>query len=111
MSSTLTVKVTKRKHNGTEVWEGTASVQGARPTKLTKSKSQETAFSTASAVKKAAEKFATTHGYAGVKFDEKTPASTKVSKTAKTTTKKAAAPKKEGTCTAPSLGTSTPATA
>jgi hypothetical protein len=102
MSNTLTVKVTKRKHNGTEVWEGTASVQGARPTKLTKSKSQETAFSTASAVKKAAEKFASSHGYAGVKFDEPTAAAgTKVSKTAKTTKKSAAPKKSEGTCSAP----------
>lgn len=98
MSNTLTVKVTKRKFNGSEVWEGTASVQGVRPTKLTKSKSQETAFSTAGAVKKAAEKFATTHGYAGVKFDEKT-VSVKVSKTTKTT--KAPSTKKEGTCSAP----------
>jgi hypothetical protein len=104
MSSTLAVKVTKRKHNGTEVWEGTASVQGARPTKLTKSKSQETAFSTATAVKKAAEKFATTHGYASVKFDE--PTTAKVSKTAKTTTKKAAAAAPKTTCTAPSVGSS-----
>lgn len=93
MSSTLTVKVTKRKFNDAVVWEGTAAVQGARPTKLTKSKSQETAFSTASAVKKAAEKFATTHGYAGVKFDEPAAPATKVSKTGKT-------------CTAPVLASS-----
>lgn len=104
--STLNVKVTRRKHNGEEVWEGTVNVQGVRPTKLTKSKSQETAFSTSGAVKKAAEKFAANHGYAGVKFDEPTVApSTKVSKTSKTTTKKK---NETSSCSTPVLS-STPA--
>jgi hypothetical protein len=88
MASTLTVKVTKKKCNNEVLWEGTASVAGARPTKLTKSKSQDTTFSTAGAVKKAAEKFATTHGYEGVKFDEAAAAkTTTVSKTSKTASK------------------------
>jgi hypothetical protein len=72
--------------NGEDLWEGTLAIQGVRPTKLTKSKSQETTFSTAGAVKKAAEKFASTHGYSDVKYAE--PTATKVSKTSKTTTKK-----------------------
>jgi hypothetical protein len=109
MSNTLSVKLTKRKHNGDDIWEGTVAVQGVRPTKLTKSKSQETAFSTSSAVKKAAEKFATTHGYAGVKFDEPAATSTKVSKTGKTTTaKKNASSPKKSACSAP-ITSSTPA--
>jgi hypothetical protein len=107
MSSTLAVKVTRRRHNGEDIWEGTVSVQGVRPTKLTKSKSQETGFSTSSAVKKAAEKFATNHGYAGVKFDEPA-ATTKVSKTSKTSTKKSTPTKKSESCSAPVV-TSTPA--
>lgn len=105
MTSTLNVKVTKRKSNGSELWEGTASIKGAIPTKLTKSKSKETVFNTASAVKKAAEKFADNHGYVGVKFVEPTVAA-KVSKTNKSATKKkssksSSSKKSETACSAP----------
>ena len=96
MLNALSVKISKRRHDGEEIWEGTLSLQGARPTKLTKSKSQETSFANASAVRKAAERFAAAHNYDGVKFEEPAQSSDKISKTAKTTTGS-----RRQTCTAP----------
>lgn len=88
--STLQCKITKRKHNGEEIWEGTIAVQGVRPTKLTKSKSKETGFSREADVRRAADAFAKRHQYEMVKYDAMAN-STKISKSAKT--KKAVATK------------------
>ncbi len=82
MSKNLVVKISKRNNNGAEAWEGTVNLPGALPTKLAKSKTQESKFSTRSAVTAAAKNFATRYGFADVRFEGITDA--------KTTTKKSA---------------------
>ena len=81
--STLQCKISKRKHDGEEVWEGTIALQGIRPTKLTKSRTQETAFSREADVRRAATSFAKRHQYDDVVYDG-TEKIAKVSKSMKT---------------------------
>lgn len=96
--SSLQVKITKRRHDGKDMWEGVVSLPNTKPTKLTKSKSQETAFGTRGAVVAAAEKFAERFNFTdGIKVSEagaraSTDTAVKASKTVKTTTKKAIVP-------------------
>lgn len=96
MSNALVVKIARRRHDGAEFYEGTASIQGARPTKLTKSKTEETAFSREADLRRAAASFAKRHSYGEVKFEGGTNA--KVNKTAKTTTKKPCSKSKKSPC-------------
>jgi hypothetical protein len=84
--SKLTVKVSAKQKNGTESWEGTVSLPGARPTKLTRKSDNSTSFSTRSAVNSAAQRFAETYGFSGIEAP-----------VAKATTVKKAAKKKAAT--------------
>ena len=65
----LLVKVSKRTANGVESWEGTANLPGLTPAKVTKSKTNESKFSTRSALTSAAQKLATRYGFSEVKFE------------------------------------------
>jgi hypothetical protein len=69
MSKNLLVKITKRTTKGIESWEGTANLPGVLPTKLTKSKTNESKFSTRSALTSAAQRLATRYGFSDVQFE------------------------------------------
>ncbi len=69
MSNNLRVKITKRTTDGVESWEGTASLPGVKPTKLTKAKSNESKFSTRSALTSAAQRLADRYGFSDVEFE------------------------------------------
>jgi hypothetical protein len=69
MSKNLIVKITKRTADGVEAWEGTASLPGVRPSKIVKSKSDESKFSTRSALTSAAQRLATRYGFSDVRFE------------------------------------------
>jgi hypothetical protein len=80
--SNLIVKVTKRTTNGNSSWEGTANLPGVRPTKIVKSKTSESTFTTRSALTGAAQRLAVRYGFNDVKFEgESEPTSTKTKKT------------------------------
>jgi len=69
MSKNLLVKITKRTTKGVESWEGTANLPGVQPTKLTKAKTNESKFSTRSALTSAAQRLATRYGFNDVQFE------------------------------------------
>lgn len=91
MSKNLTVKITKRTANGAESWEGTVSLPGVAPTKLVKAKTNESKFSTRSALTGAAQRLAERYGFSEVKFEGATekasaPKTPKKNKSRSTTT-------------------------
>lgn len=65
MSNVLSVKVTSRKVEGQDVWEATATLDGAKPTKLTRKADGSTQYSSRSAAQGAAKRFAERYGYTG----------------------------------------------
>ena len=69
MSNNLLVKITKRTTKGVESWEGTAALPGVLPTKITKVKTNESRFSTRSALTNAAQRLATRYGFSDVQFE------------------------------------------
>lgn len=68
--SNLIVKVRRKVTNGTESWEGTASLPGVQPTKITKSKGSEVSFSTLASLTSAAKKVAVRYNFTDVQMDE-----------------------------------------
>lgn len=88
MSNALEVKVTSRKGDGAEWWEGTISLEGAKPTKLARKSDGSTRFTSRSAVQGAARRFADRYGYGDVDFGaaEKPALKKAAKKSVKTTT-------------------------
>jgi hypothetical protein len=87
MSNALEVKVTSRKSDGEEWWEGTVSLEGTKPTKLARKSDGSTRFTSRSAVQGAARRFADRYGYSDVDFGAEKPALKKAAKkSVKTTT-------------------------
>lgn len=74
----LLVKISKRTTNGVETWEGTANLPGVAPTKLTKARTNESRFSTRSALTSAAQKLAVRYGFSEVKFEGATSTPRKI---------------------------------
>lgn len=70
MSKNLNVKISKRNTNGTDTWEGTVALPGVAPTKLLKSKTNESLFFTRSGLTSAAQRLAARYGFSEVKFQE-----------------------------------------
>lgn len=73
----LVVKVSRKTKDGVESWEGTVSLPGVAPTKLTKSKGSESKFNTRSALTTAAQKLAARYGFGDVEFEGATDAKKK----------------------------------
>ena len=96
----LEVKVSSRKTNGSEFWEGTVSIPGTKPTKLVRAASGTSMFSTRSAVISSANSLAKKLGYTG---------STASAQAAKKTAKKATKSVKRARAT-PSTATSSTST-
>jgi len=65
----LLVKVSKRTKDGVESWEGTATLPGFAPTKLTKLKTNDSRFRTRSSLTDAARRIANRYGFTEVKFE------------------------------------------
>lgn len=89
MSTTLSVRISVAKRPTGDVYEGTASPVGARPTKLVRKADNSTQFPTRSAVVANARNWAKSHGYNDVTFVE-AGASAKTTTTAKKAAKKSA---------------------
>jgi hypothetical protein len=68
MNKLLKCKISQRKVDGLQVYEGTVELPGARATKLAKSSSNETTYSSRSLLEKAARQFATRLGFNDVDF-------------------------------------------
>lgn len=68
--SNLICKITKKKRDGADSWEGTVTLPNVAPTKLIKTKTRESTFSTRAQVVSAAERFAQKFGFDGVSIDE-----------------------------------------
>jgi len=97
MSNTLSVRITSRKTDAGEIYEGTVNMCDATPFKLVRRADKTTRFPTRSAVMAAARNFAKSYGFVDVNFGE--PATTTATKakpkvaakaSATTTAKKAA---------------------
>jgi membrane-bound ClpP family serine protease len=88
MSTTLSVRISVTKRPNGDVYEGTASPVGARPTKLVRKADNSTQFPTRSAVVANARNWAKSHGYNDVTFVE--AGATKASAPAKKAAKKSA---------------------
>ncbi len=98
--SSLQVRLTSRKQEGKEVWEATAYVPGFKPTKITRTGEDSTAFDSRTAVATAARGRAKRLGFDGVEFEGKS-----VKAAAKVSTKKPArkAVKTKSNTTAPAV--------
>jgi hypothetical protein len=98
MSNTLSVRLATRKTSEGEVYEGTVSIEGAKPTKLVRKADGSTQFPSRSAVAGSARNFAKRYGYSDVNFVDPTATASKTpaAKTpaAKTPAAKAPAAKK-----------------
>lgn len=95
MSNTLQVRVTSRK-SATENWfEGTVSIAGLKPTKLSRKSDGSTQFSSRSALSGAARNVAKSLGYSDVDFGEQAAAKTAkpIAVAAKKSSKKSASKK------------------
>lgn len=78
----LHVKVSKRTSNGAESWEGTVSLPGLLPTKVAKTNTTDSKFTTRSALTSAAQRLAARYGFDDVEFEggeQKKPATKKSS--------------------------------
>jgi len=80
MSNTLSVKVTNRKTDQGEFFEGTVSISGLKPTKLARKSDGNTQFPTKSALSSAAKNLAKSLGFSGVEVAESKPELKKASK-------------------------------
>lgn len=87
MSNALEVKVTSRKSEGQEWWEGTVTLDGAKATKLSRKSDGSTRFTSRSAVQGAARRFAERYGYSDVDFGASNEAKPAVKKAAKRSVK------------------------
>src|SRR3954470_22562515 len=70
MNTKLVCKITKKTVEGSDLWEGQVSLQGAKPTKLTKSKTGETTFGSKSSLSASARAFAERLGFDSVEFTD-----------------------------------------
>lgn len=77
MSNTLPVRVSVRKNDTTEWYEGTISIEGARPTKLVRPTDGSVKFPTKSAVSCQAKKFAKSLGFNDIDIQDTTKKATK----------------------------------
>ena len=91
MSNTLSVKLSSRKSDAGDYYEGTVSIAGLKPTKLARRSDGSTQFPTKSAVSGAARNLAKSLGFTDVDVSDATKAATKA--VPATTVKKAAAKK------------------
>ena len=92
MSKALEVKVTSRKAEGQEWWEATVSLDGAKPTKLTRKSDGSTRYTSRSVVPQAAKRFAERYGYTGVDYGTTEAKPTEMKKAAKRSVKPTATP-------------------
>lgn len=90
MSNTLPVRITSRKTEAGEIYEGTVTMCGGRPFKLVRKADNSTNFPTRSAVVGAAKNFAKTYGFADVNFGEQNAQKTTKAAAKTSATKKAA---------------------
>lgn len=105
MSKNLTVKISKRGAKGAESWEGTVNLPGVAPTKLVKAKTNESKFSSRSALTSAAERLAERYGFADVKFE----GAVETTAPKATTTKKKTKSRRPAATATTTEGTATPA--
>lgn len=90
MSNTLSVRITSRKTDAGEVFEGTVTLDDATPFKLVRKADRTTRFPTRSAVIASARNFAKSYGFVDVNFGDTTTKPKVAAKTTPTTAKKAA---------------------
>lgn len=67
-NNTLSVKITNRKTDSGDVFEGTVSISGLRPTKIARKSDGNTQFPTKSALSSSAKSLAKSLGFSGVDF-------------------------------------------
>ena len=72
MSNTLSVRVTNRKNESGDFFEGTVSIAGLKPTKLSRKSDGSTQFPTKSALSGAARNLAKSLGFADVSIEDTT---------------------------------------
>jgi len=72
MSNTLSVRVTNRKSETGDFYEGTVSITGLKPTKLSRKSDGSTQFPTKSALSGAARNLAKSLGFADVEIQDTT---------------------------------------
>jgi hypothetical protein len=90
MSKNLEVRISSRSDNGTQIWEGTVTLPGTRPTKLVRRSTNTTQFASRSALLTSARSFAKNVGYSTVSE----PVAKKAAKKSnKTSVKKTSTPK------------------
>ena len=65
----LPVRIRESKKDGVSYYDGTVELAGVLPTKITKSRSRETKFSSRTTLTQSANSFAKRHGYSGVDTD------------------------------------------
>lgn len=90
MSNTLSVRVTNRKSDVGDYFEGTVSIAGLKPTKLARRSDGSTQFPTKSAVSSAARSLAKSLGFADVDVSDSSKTAVAVTGTTSATLKKAA---------------------
>lgn len=90
MSNTLSVRLATRKTSEGEVYEGTVSIEGAKPTKLVRKADGSTQFPSRSAVAGSARNFAKRYGYSDVNFIDPTATAAKTPAAKAPAAKKAA---------------------
>jgi hypothetical protein len=88
MSESLICRISRRKVDGTEMYEGTINLQGVQPTKLIKSGSTNSRFANRSALAASARSFARRYGFENVEFEDNATARppAKKQRTKRTTT-------------------------
>ena len=91
MSNTLSVKVSSRKSDAGDYYEGTVSIAGLKPTKLARRSDGSTQFPTKSAVSGAARNLAKSLGFTDVDVSDTTKAVTKAAPAVKAAAKKSSA--------------------
>ena len=77
MSNTLSVKVSGRVENGSSWWEGTVSIAGLKPTKLSRKSDGSTRFTSRSALVGAARNLAKSLGFSDVDMNDGTKSAAK----------------------------------
>lgn len=107
MSNTLSVRITSRKTDAGEVFEGTVTLADATPFKLIRKADRTTRFPTRSAVIASARNFAKSYGFVDVNFGDTTATKPKVAAKTTPTTAKKAAKKSSVTKTTPQQTTTT----
>lgn len=88
MSNPLQVKVTSRKSSddASEFWEGTVTLEGVKPTKLSRKSDSSTKFTSRSSVVGAARRFAERYGYSDIDLGESAAPAKKAAKKSATVT-------------------------